>query len=67
MNPDTGYPHRAELKCPHCGDTSGTVVKDTRGYKDRSAIRRRRECLACGGRFTTMERMEIRERKLEFE
>jgi len=41
------------MKCPHCGELD-TKVLDTRVSKD-SEIRRRRECLDCNGRFTTVE------------
>lgn len=45
------------VRCPHCGDPDDKVV-DSRTADDGSAIRRRRECLACGRRFTTYERLE---------
>ena len=48
------------MKCPFCGK-EGTVVKDSRNTDDNSAIRRRRECLECGSRFTTFERVQLRE------
>lgn len=45
------------MRCPHCGDTDDRVV-DSRSVQNASAIRRRRECLACGERFTTYEYVE---------
>jgi len=45
------------MKCPLCGKAETRVV-DSRVCKDGSAIRRRRECLACEGRFTTYEFVE---------
>jgi len=45
------------MKCPACGDLQDKVI-DSRLSKNGSAIRRRRECLACGRRFTTYERIE---------
>ncbi len=48
------------MKCPFCGK-SGTIVKDSRTTDDSSAIRRRRECPECGSRFTTFERVQLRE------
>ncbi|HET9690418.1 MAG TPA: transcriptional regulator NrdR [Acidimicrobiales bacterium] len=45
------------MRCPHCGDLDDKVV-DSRAGDDGAAIRRRRECLACGRRFTTYERVE---------
>lgn len=42
------------MKCPNCGHLEDRVL-DTRIGKDGESIRRRRECLHCGGRFTTME------------
>ncbi len=48
------------MKCPFCG-REGTTVKDSRTTDDNSAIRRRRECLECGSRFTTFERVQLRE------
>lgn len=44
------------LKCPYCGGE--TKVLESRHVDEGAAIRRRRECLACGRRFTTMERAE---------
>lgn len=45
------------MKCPHCAVDDDKVI-DSRGADDGSAIRRRRECLACARRFTTFERVE---------
>jgi len=48
------------LRCPYCTNHD-TQVKDSRPTEDGSAIRRRRICSACGGRFTTFERVQLRE------
>lgn len=48
------------MKCPFCGK-SNIQVKDSRDTADENAIRRRRECMDCGGRFTTYERIELQE------
>ncbi len=48
------------MKCPYCGDDD-TQVKDSRPTEDNTAIRRRRYCAACGSRFTTFERIQLRE------
>jgi transcriptional repressor NrdR len=48
------------MRCPYCG-SGDTQVKDSRPTEDDSAIRRRRQCEACGGRFTTFERVQLRE------
>ena len=48
------------MRCPHCGATD-TQVKDSRPTEDNTAIRRRRFCADCGGRFTTFERVQLRE------
>lgn len=48
------------MRCPSCGSLD-TQVKDSRPTEDSSAIRRRRLCLACGFRFTTFERVQLRE------
>lgn len=45
------------MRCPHCGHLEDKVV-DSRSAQDARAIRRRRECLACGQRFTTYEYVE---------
>jgi transcriptional repressor NrdR len=48
------------MRCPFCGHDD-TQVKDSRPSEDNSAIRRRRHCPECGGRFTTFERVQLRE------
>lgn len=48
------------MRCPYCGNED-TQVKDSRPTEDNTAIRRRRFCTACGGRFTTFERVQLRE------
>ena len=48
------------MRCPYCGNPD-TQVKDSRPTEDGAAIRRRRVCPACGGRFTTFERVQLRE------
>ncbi|NWF52809.1 MAG: transcriptional repressor NrdR [Nitrospirae bacterium] len=45
------------MKCPFCGNIEDKVI-DSRTSKDGDAIRRRRECLRCGKRFTSYERVE---------
>jgi transcriptional repressor NrdR len=45
------------LRCPSCGEHETRVI-DSRELEDAATIRRRRECSACGGRFTTYERTE---------
>ncbi len=45
------------MKCPFCGKIEDKVI-DSRMSKDGEAIRRRRECIECGGRFTSYERVE---------
>ncbi len=45
------------MKCPACGDPDDRVV-DSRLVDDGTAVRRRRECLSCGRRYTTFERLE---------
>lgn len=45
------------MRCPTCGNSEDRVV-DSRPSEGGEAIRRRRECLTCGGRFTTFERIE---------
>ena len=49
------------MKCPFCGHEE-TQVKDSRPTEDHSSIRRRRACPQCGERFTTFERVQLRER-----
>ena len=48
------------MRCPFCG-FEDTQVKDSRPSQDQSAIRRRRACSSCGSRFTTFERVQLRE------
>lgn len=48
------------MKCPFCGQ-SNTQVKDSRDTVEENAIRRRRECPDCGGRFTTFERIQLQD------
>jgi len=48
------------MRCPYCANPD-TQVKDSRPTEDNSAIRRRRFCSACGARFTTFERIQLRE------
>ncbi len=45
------------MKCPFCGNDEDKVI-DSRAIKDLTEIRRRRECVICGRRFTTYERIE---------
>jgi transcriptional repressor NrdR len=45
------------MRCPRCGDRESRVV-DSRDLEDQATVRRRRECAACGARFTTYERIE---------
>ena len=48
------------MRCPFCANTD-TNVRDSRPAEDQSSIRRRRVCPDCGGRFTTFERVQLRE------
>ncbi|MBA4783169.1 MAG: transcriptional repressor NrdR [Rhizobiales bacterium] len=48
------------MRCPFCS-SDNTQVKDSRPSEDNTAIRRRRICADCGGRFTTFERVQLRE------
>ncbi len=48
------------MRCPFCG-SEDTQVKDSRPTEDNTAIRRRRHCVACGSRFTTFERVQLRD------
>ena len=48
------------MRCPFCGNEE-SQVKDSRPSEDGAAIRRRRLCPQCGGRFTTFERVQLRE------
>ena len=45
------------MRCPYCGKTNDSVI-DSRAAKNGSSVRRRRECLKCGRRFTTYEYVE---------
>lgn len=48
------------MRCPYCGHED-SQVKDSRPTEDGAAIRRRRQCEDCGARFTTFERIQLRE------
>ena len=48
------------MRCPFCGHED-TQVKDSRPAEDSATIRRRRQCPNCGARFTTFERVQLRE------
>tara|TARA_B100000941_G_C28459572_1_gene529930 strand:- start:747 stop:1205 length:459 start_codon:yes stop_codon:yes gene_type:complete len=48
------------MRCPFCSNKE-TQVRDSRPSEDNSTIRRRRVCPGCGGRFTTFERVQLRE------
>lgn len=48
------------MRCPFCGHPD-TQVKDSRPAEDGNAIRRRRQCPSCAARFTTFERVQLRE------
>jgi transcriptional repressor NrdR len=48
------------MRCPFCG-SEDTQVKDSRPVEEASAIRRRRQCPDCGARFTTFERVQLRD------
>ncbi|MCJ2177558.1 transcriptional regulator NrdR [Novosphingobium album (ex Hu et al. 2023)] len=48
------------MRCPFCANDD-TQVKDSRPTEDNTAIRRRRQCSSCGARFTTFERIQLRE------
>jgi transcriptional repressor NrdR len=48
------------MRCPFCGNDD-TQVKDSRPTEDNSTIRRRRQCPNCGARFTTFERVHLRD------
>jgi transcriptional repressor NrdR len=48
------------LRCPFCG-FADSVVKDSRPAEEDTAVRRRRGCMQCGGRFTTFERVQLRD------
>ncbi len=46
------------MRCPYCGNSDSKVI-DSRSSEDSLSIRRRRQCLACGERFTSYERIEF--------
>lgn len=48
------------MRCPFCAHDD-SQVKDSRPTEDNTAIRRRRQCESCGGRFTTFERVQLRD------
>jgi len=48
------------MRCPFCANDA-SQVKDSRPSEDGAAIRRRRQCEACGARFTTFERVQLRD------
>jgi transcriptional repressor NrdR len=48
------------MRCPFCG-SEDSQVKDSRPVEEASAIRRRRQCPSCGARFTTFERVQLRD------
>ncbi len=48
------------MRCPFCANDD-SQVKDSRPTEDATAIRRRRQCASCGARFTTFERVQLRE------
>ena len=48
------------MRCPFCGHDA-SQVKDSRPTDDGAAIRRRRQCEGCAARFTTFERIQLRE------
>jgi len=48
------------MRCPFCS-SEDTQVKDSRSAEDGAAIRRRRQCQSCGQRFTTFERVQLRD------
>ena len=62
------------MRCPFCGKDD-TQVKDSRASEDGATIRRRRLCTSCGSRFTTFERIQLRDlivikrngKKIQFE
>ena len=48
------------MRCPFCGHED-SQVKDSRPSEDNTSIRRRRQCESCGARFTTFERVQLRD------
>lgn len=58
---NTRFPKEpVRMRCPYCS-SADTQVKDSRPAEDNTCIRRRRICSDCGGRFTTFERVQLRE------
>ena len=57
--PDLTY-YIPSMRCPFCS-SEDTQVKDSRQAEDNSAVRRRRQCGSCAGRFTTFERVQLRD------
>lgn len=55
-----GAPYITVMRCPFC-NSEDTQVKDSRQAEDGTAVRRRRLCGKCSGRFTTFERVQLRE------
>lgn len=51
------------MRCPYCLE-SETQVKDSRATDESTAVRRRRLCVKCGGKFTTFERVQVRDLKV---
>jgi transcriptional repressor NrdR len=58
VDPARAAPYREGMKCPFCGHNEDRVL-DTREQKDGGAIRRRRECLQCKSRFSTVESLSL--------
>ena len=58
LSPST--PYIPLMRCPFCS-SEDTQVKDSRQAEDNSAVRRRRQCGSCAGRFTTFERVQLRD------
>ena len=52
------------MRCPYCNDED-TQVKDSRPTEDNSVIRRRRSCIQCAARFTTFERVQLRDLRVK--
>ena len=55
-----GNASNAKMRCPFCAHED-SQVKDSRPSEDAAAIRRRRQCEGCGARFTTFERVQLRD------
>src|SRR3546814_9566772 len=53
-------PYGPRMRCPFCAHDD-SQVKDSRPTEDNSSIRRRRQCSSCGARFTTFERVQLRD------